>query len=174
MSKTPETQAVKKADVEPELRAALKEAMKQLRFQQEPKREFQLISKYLQKAYQTDQAASDPVFAKFLYEEIAPGLMKRLSQEYSYDNEYLEIVADLLFDMIALLTLEIKADRFDPTFIESMLWVFLPESKIHNTSNCYKITEQELRKMRMQAEKWRSEIKVGDSIDVLKNDSNQS
>ena len=28
--------------------------------------------------------------------------------------------------------------------------------------------------MRMQAEKWRSEIKVGDSIDVLKNDSNQS
>ena len=67
--------------------------------------------------------------------------MKMLSQEYSYDNEYLEIVADLLFDMIALLTLEIKADRFDPTFIESMLWVFLPESKIHNTSNCYKITE---------------------------------
>ena len=67
--------------------------------------------------------------------------MKRLSQEYSYDNEYLEIVADLLFDMIALLTLEIKADRFDPIFIESMLWVFLPESKIHNTSNCYKITE---------------------------------
>ena len=54
MSKQPETQEVKKADVEPELRAALKEAMKQLRFQQEPKREFQLISKHLQKAYQTD------------------------------------------------------------------------------------------------------------------------
>ena len=67
--------------------------------------------------------------------------MKRLSQEYSYDNEYLEIVADLLFDMIAMLTLEVKANRFDPTFIESMLYVFLPESKIHTSSNCYKITE---------------------------------
>ena len=27
--------------------------------------------------------------------------------------------------------------------------------------------------MRMQAEKWRSEIKVGDSIDVLRKESNQ-
>ena len=76
-----------RTDVEPELRAALKEAMKQLRFQQEPKKEFQLISQYLREAYRTEQVESDPIFAKFLYEEIGPGLMKRLSQEYSYDNE---------------------------------------------------------------------------------------
>jgi hypothetical protein len=109
----------------------------------------------LREAYRTEQVESDPIFAKFLYEEIGPGLMKRLSQEYSYDNEYLEIVAELLFDMIALLSLEIKAGRFDSTFIESMLYVFLPESKIHTSSACYKITEPELRKMRMQAETWR-------------------
>jgi hypothetical protein len=39
MTSKPETTAAK-TDVEPELRAALKEAMKQLRFQQEPKKEF--------------------------------------------------------------------------------------------------------------------------------------
>ena len=76
--------------------------------------------------------------------------------------------------MVALLTLEIKASRFDSSFIESMLYIFLPDSKIHTSSNCYKITEQELRKMRMQAETWRSEIKVGDNLDIYAKVDNMS
>lgn len=53
---------------------------------QEPLAEMIALKDAMKKAVETNEAEKDPVFAKFLYDDLAPGLSKRLSKEKSNDN----------------------------------------------------------------------------------------
>ena len=45
-----------------------------------------VIIRYLREAAEKDRVATDPVFAKYLYEIAAPGLVNHLSKEYLYHD----------------------------------------------------------------------------------------
>ena len=72
--------------LEVELTAATKVAIYAISKWQEPTEQLTVIRDYLRQAAETDSVGSDPVFAKFLYEELAPGLTKKLARERSVDD----------------------------------------------------------------------------------------
>ena len=73
-------------DVEQDLRNATTIAIKALEFWKEPTKAFMIIKKYLAEAVENDRVANDPIFAKFLYEVLAPGLARKLAKERSNDD----------------------------------------------------------------------------------------
>ena len=52
----------------------------------EPRVELIVLSEAMRAAHSVNRCASDPAFAKFLYEDLAPGLIKRLHKERSNDE----------------------------------------------------------------------------------------
>ena len=72
--------------MEPDLRNATTLAIKALEFWKEPTKAFMIIKKYLEEAVANERVKNDAIFAKFLYEELAPGLTRKLSRERSNDD----------------------------------------------------------------------------------------
>jgi hypothetical protein len=52
----------------------------------EPTNNFTLIHSALQEALFTDRVGNDPAFATFIYEDLGPGIAKRLNKERSNDE----------------------------------------------------------------------------------------
>ena len=95
MSKEAQTTAAQSAtkqpaqaddEVEFDLRSALFVATKALDLWKEPTNALVTIRDFLLDAAQKDRVSKDAVFAKFLYEQCAPGLTKKLAKERSNDN----------------------------------------------------------------------------------------
>ena len=53
---------------------------------QEPKQELNDLAHAMAEALRTDRVRNDPAFATFLYEDLGPGLAKRLHKERSQDE----------------------------------------------------------------------------------------
>ena len=73
-------------EVEADLKNATTKALKALEFWNEPTNHLVTIRDYLIEAARKDRVGSDAIFAKFLYEECAPVLTKRLAKERSVDD----------------------------------------------------------------------------------------
>ena len=87
MTQIKNTEKQEKEDVEQDLRNATTAAVKALEFWKEPTKALVVIVKYLREAAKTDRVATDPVFAKFLYEDLAPGVTRKLAKERTSDDE---------------------------------------------------------------------------------------
>lgn len=66
-----------------------------------------------------------------MYEDLGPGLAKRLAKERSHDENYLRVVADTIQQLIFLFALELKMKRFSPSFISAMTLLFNHDASIH-------------------------------------------
>lgn len=69
-----------------QLKLSFINAAQQIDKMQEPKQELGELAQAMYLAAQTDRAGKEPGFATFLYEDLAPGLAKRLHKERSSDN----------------------------------------------------------------------------------------
>jgi len=67
---------------------------------------------------------TDPDWASFIYEHLGPGMAKRLSKEKSYQENYLVAVASVLEGLVLLFIEELKAKRYNESFIVGMTFVF--------------------------------------------------
>ena len=85
----------------------------------------------LQEAATNDLMGKDKLWAFFLYESCAPNLIKKLTQEYSQDPQYLEIVAGVLKAFLNIYLVELKNKRYNYDFAIAMSMVFDPTSTLH-------------------------------------------
>jgi len=74
----------------------------------EPIIELVILRDAMQAAVSTNRCASDDAFAKFLWDDMGPGLAKRLHKERSNDEKYLEVVGGVLEVLVRLFGLDLK------------------------------------------------------------------
>jgi hypothetical protein len=84
----------------------------------------------MREAYAKNQAEGDMFFRKFLYEDLAPQMMKRLEKEFSVNSTYLDPIAELLEEFIKQFYVELKAGRFHKGFISGMVYLFKHDCSI--------------------------------------------
>ena len=75
----------KPQEIEEELRKAYTHVCQN--FVREPFQELGIIRDKLWEAYQNDRMGSDPVFAKFMYEELMPAFCPKIETEYGLKAE---------------------------------------------------------------------------------------
>ena len=72
-------------EIEEELRKAYSRV--NINFNREPLYELKVIRDKLWDAYKNDRIGNDPVFAKFMYDELVPKLCPRIEREYGSNEE---------------------------------------------------------------------------------------
>lgn len=92
-------------------------------------------------------------------------MMKKLEKEFSVNSTYLEPVAQLLEEFIKFFYLELNAGRYHSAFMMGMVYLFKHDCLIFTQSH-FRIAEEEIQKLACLGQTWRSEIKVGDMLDV--------
>lgn len=78
--------------------------------------------------------------------------------------QYLDTVADVMEAFIELFLSELKNERYNETFICAMTWCFQPNEILHK--NFFQMTDDELKRLATSRQTWRTELKVGDRVDV--------
>jgi hypothetical protein len=102
---------------------------------------------------------------EFFEEEFTPGLLRRLSKERSHDENYLQVIADIMETYMLLFIDFMKVRHFNEDFVSSMRYVFNFDSLLNNFN--YQIPEKEMRMLTSANQGWRNEIVEGQSIDAL-------
>ena len=106
----------------------------------------------------------DKLWAEFLHEDCAPGITKLLAREKSQDMQYLTIIAEVLKAFVSIYLIQLKNQRYNAEFTQAMTWVFAPDCNLHRLH--YKISEDELKKIKTLHQAWRRDIKEGDKLDI--------
>ena len=77
-------------EIEEELRKA--HSRVRLNFNRQPLNELKVIKDKLWEAYKIDRIGNDPVFAKFVYDDLVPYLCPRIEKEYGGSNQNVRLL----------------------------------------------------------------------------------
>ena len=86
---------------------------------------------FLQESLNEKRGDSDPLFLKFLYEDIGSSMAKRLMKVTSSDENYLKAIADFLEVLMRHFHYELSQRRYNLNFIQSMTLLFQHDSFLH-------------------------------------------
>ncbi len=81
----------------------------------------------------------------------------------------MEVIALILENYTRLFLELLKRGQYSPVFFEAIKHVFEHDSILHNYG--YQISEEELKRIRSANQEWRADLKEGDMIDALVDDS---
>jgi mannose/cellobiose epimerase-like protein (N-acyl-D-glucosamine 2-epimerase family) len=72
-------------------------------------------------------------------------MAKRLAKETSSDDNYKNIVAEFLDQLIRHFVIELKGKRFDKAYIQGMSLLFAHDSRLHKLN--FQIPDEEIKKL---------------------------
>ena len=81
----------------------------------------------------------------------------------------MEVIANILENYTRLFLELLKRGQYVPVFFEAMKHAFEHDSIWHNYG--YQISEEELKRIRSANQEWRADLKEGDMIDALVDDT---
>ena len=88
---------------------------------------------------------TEPEFADWIYKEVAIGIMQKCAKTSSFDQTYVETVADTMEAFVDLFAFELKAGRFNENFTCAMTWCFQPETTLHKRN--FQMSDEDLKRM---------------------------
>lgn len=123
------------------------------------------LAEALNSAIEKDRCATDLEFATFLYEDMAPGLAKRMEKERSNDQNYLKVCGDVMENLVRMFSHELRNKRYSYSFYSAITLLFNYEGSIHRFH--YQIPKSDLQRLRTMGQEWRKELGLNDMVDVL-------
>jgi len=112
-----------------------------------------------------DEMPPDQV--RYVLEELAPGLIRRMCRERSGDNQYLDVCAGVLEGFLDLMLVELKRGRFNQDFLFACRQLFDYDCTLHKAN--FQIPEETLQSLftKGSGQAWRNDLKEGDKVDAL-------
>jgi len=116
------------------LQDALRAVIKLMDSFKQPLPELVALRDHMLHAHQNSELTADPAYLKFLMEELAPEITKRLHKQSPKDDKYADTGAEIIEMLIKDFVSELKANRFNKNFYEAMTYVFQPDTNLHKSS----------------------------------------
>ena len=104
---------------------------------------------------------------RYVIEDMAPGLVKKMCRERSTNDNYLEVCGGLLEAFLDLMLAELKARQFNQQFLLACRQIFDYDCMLHKFN--FQIADEALHALftKGTGQEWRSDLKEGDMVDAV-------
>jgi hypothetical protein len=102
---------------------------------------------------------------RYIFEDLAPGLVKKMARERSTSDPYLESCADVLQSLLLFSIPVMKHKIWNVEFLLAIRQILDFDCSLHKLH--YTIPEVEIQRLYTRAQSWRTELKAGDKVDAL-------